>query len=89
MKNRYTGKFGYARKPGCGLKFVNNDGINYIRRNSDRISDLTGQDSAEVGCVLSAHTYFKILEQLISNGICAAGNGFEHAAAAYYHIETL
>lgn len=80
---RHTGNAGLIGQ------LVNNDGVNDVAGHAQGIADLTGQNTAQVGGMLALHTGLQVSQQGIADGVGAAGDGLEQAAAAHDDVQGL
>ena len=89
MEHAGTGQFRHAGIPGDGHQFIHHHRIHNIGRNTDGVTDLPGQNTAQIGRMLALHTRFQIRQQRIRHGVSAAGNGFQHSAPSHHHVQGL
>ena len=54
---------------------------------ADGIADLPGQDTAQVGGVLALDALLQVSQQFVADGVGAAVDGLEQAAAADDHVQ--
>ena len=80
---RHTGNAGLIGQ------LVNNDGVNNVAGHAQEIADFTGQNTAQVGGMLALHTGLQVSQQGIADGVGAAGDGLEQAAAAHDDVQGL
>ena len=70
-------------------QLVNNNGVNDVAGHAQGIADLAGQNTAQVGGMLALHTGLQVSQQGITDGVGAAGDGLEQAAAAHDDVQGL
>ena len=70
-----TGKLRYTGISCHRCKLVNHNRVNDVRRLADLVADLSCQNTAKVGSMLSGDTGLQILKQSICHSVGTAGDG--------------
>ncbi len=84
-----AGQFRHAGDAGLVCQLVDNDGVNDVAGDAQAVADLAGQDAAQVGSVLALDTGLQVSQQSVADGVGAAGDGLEQAAAADDDVQAL
>ena len=89
VEDAAAGQFGHTGDTGNVSQLVHHHGVNDKGRNANLVPNLPGEDSAQIGGVLTLYAGFQIGKQSVGDGVGAAGDGLEQAAAADDHVEGL
>ena len=89
VEDRAAGQLRHTGNARLIGQFINDDGVNDVAGHAQGITDLAGEDTAQVGGVLALDTGLQVSQQGIADGIGAAGDGFEQTAAAHDDVEGL
>ena len=84
-----AGQFRHAGDAGLVGQLVDNDGVNDVAGDAQAVADLAGQDAAQVGSVLALDAGLQVSQQSVADGVGAAGDGLEQAAAADDDVQAL
>ena len=84
-----TGKLRHTTVTGNGSQLIYYYGIYDKGRHSDGVTNLTGQDTTQIGCMLTLLTDGQIMKQFIGYRIGTAGNRLQHTTTADYYIQGL
>ena len=72
----------HAGNAGHVGQLVHHHRVNDVAGLADGVADLPRQDAAQVGGMLALDALFQVGQQLVADGVGAAGDGLEQAAAA-------
>ena len=89
MENRAAGQLRHTGNARLIGQFIDNHRVHDVAGHAQRITDLAGKDAAQIGGMLPLNTGLQVSEQRIADGIGAARNGLEQAAAADNDIQRL
>ena len=89
MENRAAGQLRHTGNARLIGQFIDDDGVNDVAGHAEGVADLAGKDAAQIGGMLPLNTGLQVSQQGIADGIGAARNGLEQAAAADNDIQRL
>ena len=89
MEDRAAGQLRHAGNAGFVGQLIHNNGVDDVAGDAQAVADLAGQDAAQVGSVLALDTGLQVSQQSVADGVGAAGDGLEQAAAADDDVQAL
>ena len=84
-----AGQLGHTGQAGLVGQLIHHHRVHDVAGHAQLVPDLPGQDAAQVGGVLALHALYQVGQQGVADGIGAAGDGLEQAAAADDHVQAL